>query len=162
MAYTYHEQFGIDVTILRYFTVYGPAGRSDMSVLRFIKWIDEGTPITIFGDGTQSWDFTYVEDIARGTVAAMRPLGYEIINLGGGKRPRTLQEMIRILESLLGKKAKLDCRPFHSADMKETSADVSKARRLLDWKPTVDLGEGLKESVDWYRSNLDWMQDIEV
>ena len=85
IAYTYHHQFNIDV-IVRYFTVYGPFGRPDMSVLRFIKWIDEEKPIVLYGDGTQSRDFTYIDDIARGTIAALeKNIGYEIINLGGGK-----------------------------------------------------------------------------
>lgn len=85
MAYTYHYLYGIDVSILRYFTVYGPAGRPDMSSFRFIKWINEGLPLEIFGDGSQERDFTYVDDIARGTIKALKPLGYEIINLGGNK-----------------------------------------------------------------------------
>ena len=83
MAYVYHYLYGIDVTILRYFTVYGPAGRPDMSPFRFIKWIAEGTPIRLYGDGSQSRDFTYVDDIARGTVLALKKTGYKIINLGG-------------------------------------------------------------------------------
>jgi len=85
MAYTYHYLYGIDVSILRYFTVYGPAGRPDMSSFRFIKWINEGLPLEIYGDGSQERDFTYVDDIARGTIKALKPLEYEIINLGGNK-----------------------------------------------------------------------------
>ena len=77
MAYTYHYLYGIDVSVVRYFTVYGPAGRPDMSVFRFIKWIDEGKPMEIFGDGTQSRDFTYVDDIAEGTIKAMKKVGFE-------------------------------------------------------------------------------------
>lgn len=162
LAYTYHHQFGIDATVLRYFTVYGPAGRPDMSVFRFIKWIDEGTPITVYGDGTQSRDFTFVDDIARGTVAALAPVGYEIINLGGGKRPRTLLDMIAILEALLGKKATLDCRPFHSADMLETSANISKAKEMLGWEPEIDLEEGLDRCVQWYRDQSSWVTALPV
>lgn len=78
MCYTYHYLFGIDISVVRYFTVYGPAGRPDMSIFRFIKWIDGGTPIELFGDGTQARDFTYVDDIANGTIKALRPVGYEI------------------------------------------------------------------------------------
>src|SRR4029077_11883535 len=87
MCYSYHYIYGIDVSVLRYFTVYGPAGRPDMSIFRFIKWIDEGTPIMLNGDGSQSRDFTYIDDIASGTVKALKKVGYEIINLGGGKNP---------------------------------------------------------------------------
>ncbi|MEQ1839969.1 MAG: NAD-dependent epimerase/dehydratase family protein, partial [Verrucomicrobiales bacterium] len=90
MAYTYHHLYGIDSTVCRYFTVYGPASRPDMALLRFIRWIDEGTPIEMFGDGEQSRDFTYVDDIARGTILAMKPVGYEIINLGAGNQPVTI------------------------------------------------------------------------
>ena len=87
MAYSYRKLYQIDVSVVRYFTVFGPAGRPDMSIFRFIKWIDEGMPIEMFGDGSQSRDFTYVGDIARGTIAAIEHVGYQIINLGGGRNP---------------------------------------------------------------------------
>ena len=93
LAFTYHHLHGLDVSIPRYFTVYGPAGRPDMSVFRFVRRIAEGEPIVVFGDGTQSRDFTFVDDIARGTIAALRPLGYEVINLGGD-RPVLLATII--------------------------------------------------------------------
>ena len=93
LAYTYHHLHGLDVTVFRYFTVYGPAGRPDMSVFRFIRRIAEGEPIVVFGDGTQERDFTYVDDIARGTIAGLEPLGYEVINLGGD-RPVRLSAII--------------------------------------------------------------------
>ena len=104
MAYSYHKLYQLDISVVRYFTVFGPAGRPDMSIFRFIKWIDEGLPIEIFGDGSQSRDFTYVDDIARGTIAATQDLGYEIINLGGGRHPVSLNTIISKLEELLGKK----------------------------------------------------------
>ncbi len=162
MAYTYHYLYGIDVSVVRYFTVYGPAGRPDMSIFRFIKWIDEGKPIKLFGDGTQARDFTYIDDIAKGTVLAMRDLGYEIINLGGGRNPVSINEVINKIESLLGKKAKVERQEFHKADMKETWADIEKAERLLGWKPEVDLDEGLRRTVDWYKENKDWLKDISL
>ncbi|MEM9588693.1 MAG: GDP-mannose 4,6-dehydratase [Planctomycetota bacterium] len=160
MAYTYHHLYGIDVSICRYFTVYGPAGRPDMSVFRFIRWIDTGTPIELFGDGEQARDFTYVDDIAIGTVAALKPVGYEIINLGGGEKPVTINAMIGMLESMLGKKAKVNHKAFHQADMKVTSADISKAGSLLGWKPTVTLEQGLQASVDWYREHQPWSGEL--
>lgn len=162
MAYAYHHLYGIDVSICRYFTVYGPAGRPDMCIFRFIKWIDEGTPIELFGDGEQSRDFTYVDDIARGTIAAIRPLGYEIINLGGGGEPVTLNTVIEKLESLLDKKAKIVNKSFHKADMKITSADISKATELLSWKPHVSLDEGLQACVDWYNKNKPWSAQLSL
>jgi nucleoside-diphosphate-sugar epimerase len=162
MAYSYHHLYGIDVSILRYFTVYGPAGRPDMSPFRFIKWIQEGTPITLYGDGTQSRDFTYVDDIAKATILAEKEMGYQIINAGGGNNPVSLNTMIQILEELLGKKAIIDSKPFHKADMMTTWADISKANNLLGWEPEISLKEGLKRSVDWYLENIDWAKDIQV
>lgn len=162
MAYSYHKLYGIDVSVVRYFTVFGPAGRPDMSIFRFIKWIDEETPIEIFGDGSQSRDFTFVNDIARGTKAALKDVGYEIINLGGGRNPVSLLSIIEQLESLLGKKGKIDYKPFHIADLMETWADIEKAKSLLDWEPKVSLEEGLKHSVDWYLENREWLKEINV
>ncbi len=163
MSYTYHYLYDIDVTVVRYFTVYGPAGRPDMSIFRFIKWIDEGTPIELFGDGSQSRDFTYVDDIAKGTIkAAFKDVGYEIINLGGGKNPISLNEIISKIEKYLGKKAKIDYKPFHKADLKETWADITKAERILGWKPEIDIDEGLKRTIDWYIENRDWLKDIKL
>jgi UDP-glucuronate 4-epimerase len=123
MAYTYHRQYYIDVSILRYFTVFGPGGRPDMAPYRFVKWVLEGTPITLYGDGTQSRDFTYIDDIARGTILAEKPLGYEIINLGGGKEPVSINQFIQWIEELTGKKASINHQPVHSADMTSTRAN---------------------------------------
>jgi len=160
MAYSYHYLYGLDISVVRYFTVFGPCGRPDMSIFRFIKWIDEGLPLELFGDGSQSRDFTYVDDIARGTLAAMRPLGYEIINLGGGNNPLSINEVIRFIEQALGKKALIDSKPFHIADIKETWADISKANRLLDWQPKVSPLEGFQRSVDWYQANREWLRRV--
>ena len=161
IAYTYHHQFNIDVSIVRYFTVYGPAGRPDMSVLRFIKWIDEGKPIVLYGDGSQSRDFTYVDDIAIGTLAAtIKEVGYEIINLGGGKNPVAINLLISKIENLLSKKAELNQKPFHSADVDSTWADISKAGQLLNWQPTISLDKGLEKTVEWYYENKSWLKDI--
>ncbi len=139
--------------MVRYFTVYGPAGRPDMSIFRFIKWIDDGQPLELFGDGRQARDFTYVDDIAKGTIAALRPLGYEIINLGGGQNPTDLLTIIQMIENYLGKKAKIQNRDFHIADIKETWADISKAKRLLKWQPEVSLEVGIKSAVEWHLEN---------
>ncbi|NND96904.1 MAG: NAD-dependent epimerase/dehydratase family protein [Pirellulaceae bacterium] len=160
MAYAYHHLYDLDVSICRYFTVYGPAGRPDMCVFRFIKWIDEGTPIELFGDGQQSRDFTFVDDIALGTIAAISPDGYEIINLGGGEEPTSLNTVIAKLEDLLGKKATVTRQPMHKADMVSTSAEISKAERLLGWTPKTGLDDGLKASVDWYQENKPWSSQI--
>ncbi|HEV7733311.1 MAG TPA: SDR family NAD(P)-dependent oxidoreductase [Candidatus Binatia bacterium] len=162
MTYAFHHLYEIDATIVRYFTVFGPAGRPDMCIFRFIKWIDEETPMELFGDGSQSRDFTHVDDIARGTIAALKPVGYEIVNLGGGRNPIALTVIIDKLETLLGKKAKYDHKPFHIADIKETWADISKAERLLGWTPKIGIDEGLKQSVDWYKANKSWLKDVRL
>ena len=162
MAYSYHKLYQVDVSVVRYFTVFGPAGRPDMSPYRFIKWIAEGETIQMFGDGSQSRDFTYVDDIARGTIAAIQEVGYEIINLGGGRNPVSLNTIISKLEVLLGKKAMIDHKPFHVADLMETWADISKAKNLLGWEPQVSLDEGLEKSVQWYINNKNWLKEIIV
>lgn len=161
LAYSYHHLHGLDISIPRYFTVYGPAGRPDMSVFRFIRRIAEGESIVVFGDGTQSRDFTFVEDIARGTIAALRPLGYEIINLGGD-RVVTLRAVIDQISSLLGKTPQIEYRPAHPADVPTSSADVSKAARLLNWRPQVSIEEGLRRAVEWYRANRDMAMSLEL
>lgn len=159
MAYTYHYLYGIDVSIVRYFTVYGPAGRPDMSVFRFIKWIDEGKPLQLFGDGSQSRDFTYVDDIAIGSIKALKKIGYKIINLGGND-PYDINAMIALIEEYLGKKATIKNYDFHKTDMKATWADISEAKRILKWSPKISLEQGIKRTVDWYLNNKPWLSVI--
>lgn len=161
MVYTYHYLYEIDVTILRYFTVYGPGGRPDMSIFRFIKWIEEGSPLEIFGDGSQERDFTYVDDIARGTVKALKPLGYEIINLGNN-HPDKLSTAIELIEKYVVKKARFEYKEFQKADMKATWANIDKAKKLLDWQPKVNLEEGIKRTVEWTKDNWEWVQNISL
>ena len=133
-----------------------------MSPYRFIKWIAEGKTIQMFGDGSQSRDFTYVDDIASGTVAAIKGVGYEIINLGGGRNPVSLNTIIAKLEELLGKKSKINYKAFHIADLMETWADIEKAKNLLGWEPKVSLDEGLEKSVSWYMQNREWLKGVQV
>lgn len=154
MAYSYHFLYGMDISIVRYFTVYGPSGRPDMSVFRFIRWIKEGKPLELFGDGSQSRDFTYVDDIARGTIlAAKKNVGYEIINLGGGQNPISLVKIISILEEYIGKKAIIKNFDFHKADIKETWADIAKAEKILGWRPEISIEEGLKRTVESFENH---------
>ncbi|MBI5206386.1 MAG: SDR family NAD(P)-dependent oxidoreductase [Candidatus Firestonebacteria bacterium] len=161
MCYTYKYQYDIDVSIVRYFTVYGPAGRPDMSIFRFIKWIDQGETVEIFGDGAQSRDFTYVDDIAEGTIKALKEVKFEIINLGGNK-PYELKYALELIEKYLNKKAKIENKTFHKADIKATWADIKKAKDLLNWHPTVTLEEGIRRTVEWYRENREWMREIRL
>ncbi|MBU1862051.1 MAG: GDP-mannose 4,6-dehydratase [Candidatus Omnitrophica bacterium] len=158
-AYTYHYLYGIDVTIIRYFTVYGPAGRPDMSIFRFIKWIHEGEPVEVFGSGKQSRDFTYVDDIAQGTVKALRPVGFKIINLGGNK-PYTLNHVIRLIEKKLNKRAWIKRLPPQKADIKATWADIKAAKKYLAWSPKVSLEEGVGKAIEWYKENKKWVKNI--
>jgi nucleoside-diphosphate-sugar epimerase len=159
MAHAYHFLHGIDVTVFRYFTVYGPAGRPDMVMFRFTQWIKEGRPVCLNGDGSQSRGFTYVDDIARGTILGLKPLGYEIINLGGHESI-TINEMIARLEELLGETALVDRHPFHKADMLSNLADVTKARTLLGWEAQIDMAEGMRRLVEWYLAERSWARDI--
>jgi nucleoside-diphosphate-sugar epimerase len=159
LCHTYHFLYDMDITVVRYFTVYGPAGRPDMSLFRFVQWISEEQEVTVFGDGQQSRDFTYVDDIARGTIKALKPLGYETINLGSDK-PVVLMEAIHLIEEMVGKKASLDFQPRHPADVLSTWADITKAAQLLEWKPEYDFKRGLESLVHWYQTNRAWAKEV--
>lgn len=160
-AYSYHHLYGLDVTVLRYFTVYGPAGRPDMVMFRFCQWIAEGKKVTITGNGEQSRGFTYVDDIVSGTLLALKPLGFDVFNLGGHEVV-TINELLAMFEERLGKKAVVEYIPSHRADVFENLADVSKARKDLGWEPKVSLSEGIDAMVDWYLTHRDWAKDIET
>lgn len=158
----YSHLYGFHAPVVRYFTVYGPAGRPDMSVFRFVRNISEGRPILLYGDGSQQRDFSYVADVARGTVfAAERVKGFEVINLGSD-RPVTLARLIEIIEKRVGKPATFDRRPMPRADVPATWADITKARKLLGWEPRVSLDEGIDACVAWYDSNRSWAKGIEL
>ena len=159
LSYTYHCLHGLDITVLRYFTVYGPACRPDMSAFRFVQWIREGQPVTVFGDGSQRRDFTYVDDIAAGTIAALRPLGYEVINLGSD-RPVAIIDIIRMIETQTGQSAQLEFRPAHPADVHATWADIQRARNLLQWTPKTSTETGFGELLAWYEANRAWASQI--
>ena len=158
LCYSYHFNYGMDMTVFRFFTVYGPAGRPDMSVFRFVRAIAEDEPLTLYGDGGER-DFTHVDDVAAGVIAGLRPLGHEIINLGGD-RPVKIAHLISLIEDSLGKKAEINVVSRPSVDVDSTWADISKARRLLDWQPQVDLESGVRDVVDWYLENRQWARDI--
>ncbi len=159
LCYSYHYLHGIDVTVFRFFTVYGPAGRPDMSPFRFVQWISEGHPVVVYGDGGQSRDFTFVDDVARGTIAGLKPIGYEVINLGSDS-PVVLMDMIHLVEELTGKKAKIEYKPSHPADVRATWADIGRAEQLLGWRPHSTFRDGFSALVDWYRDNREWAKEI--
>ena len=159
MSYAYHHLYGIDVTIFRYFTVYGPAGRPDMVMFRFVQWLAEGRTLKLNGNGEQSRGFTYLDDIAVGTILGLRKLGFEIINLGGHESI-TINQLIHMLEEMLEKKAIIESNPFHKADMLANLADIDKAGKLLGWEPKVSLKDGVQRLVDWYLQEREWASKI--
>jgi UDP-glucuronate 4-epimerase len=159
LAHSYHYLHTIDVSVVRYFTVYGPAGRPDLAIFRFVQWISEGRPVLVNGDGKQSRGFTCVDDIARGTIAALKPTGYEIINLGGHE-VITINDLIKLTEELIGRKAIVRYGPPNLADMFQNWADVSKAREMLGWQPQLTLREGIGQLIAWYRAEREWAKDI--
>jgi Nucleoside-diphosphate-sugar epimerases len=160
-CYSYHYLYGINTIIPRYFTVYGPLGRPDMSYFQFIKKIDSGEPITVYGDGKQKRDFTYVEDIAEATVACLNLEGFKILNLGNDN-PVELIYVINLIEKLLGKKAKINWQPRHPADIFATWADIKEAKQYIGWSPKVSIEKGISKTVQWYKENRDLLKDIKI
>jgi UDP-glucuronate 4-epimerase len=161
MCHAYHYLDGIDVSIVRFFTVYGPGGRPDMSMFRFAKWIYEETPLHLNGDGEQTRGFTYLDDIARGVIQALKPVGYEVINLGGHE-VISMNQLIAHLEKVIGKKAIIEYHEAHPADMRGNCADVTKARELLGWEPQVTLEEGIANLVAWYEQEREWAKLVKT
>jgi nucleoside-diphosphate-sugar epimerase len=159
IVHTYHHLFGLDATIVRFFTVYGPAGRPDMVMFRFAQWVAEGKTVQVTGDGSQMRGFTNLEDIADGVILALKPLGYEIINLGGHETI-TISELLEKIEQRIGKKARVDYIPRHPADVEANWADVTKAKTLLGWQPRVGLDEGITELVNWYMEQRPWASQV--
>jgi UDP-glucuronate 4-epimerase len=161
LCHSYHYLYDIDVSVVRYFTVYGPAGRPGMVMFRFTQWITEGKPLIVYGDGTQSRGFTYLDDIARGTILALKPVGYEIINLGGHQTIQ-INDLIRRFEVLIGKKAVIEHQPADKADMFASWADTHKAQKLLGWQPRYSLEEGLPKIVEWYMQERNWASQVDT
>jgi nucleoside-diphosphate-sugar epimerase len=159
LCYSYHYLYGLDISIPRYFTVYGPAGRPDMSIFMFIKNIDNGVPITVFGDGKQQRDFSYIDDIADGTLQCLQPFGYEIFNLGNDN-PVELMHVINMVEDALAKKASMKFLPRHPADVFATWADIEKSREKLKWYPKTTIEEGIKKTVQWYIENREFVNSL--
>ena len=158
---TYHFLYGIDVTILRYFTVYGPAGRPDMSPFKFIQQVIKGRPVIIYGDGGQSRDFTYVDDIARGTILGLKKVGFKIINLGNNN-PCKLNALLALISKQVGQRAKVKHLSFQKTDIKHTRADIGEAKKILGWRPQVSLEIGLKRTIRWHKENERFLSKISL
>ncbi|MEK7623017.1 MAG: GDP-mannose 4,6-dehydratase [Patescibacteria group bacterium] len=141
----------ISTTCLRFFTVYGPSGRPDMAPYLFTRAILNNQPIIRYGDGSTERDYTFIDDIVSGIIAAMqKQLKYEIINLGNNQ-PVKLNTFIKLIETIIGKTAKIIEKPRHPADVPRTFADIDKAEKLLNWKPMTDLKTGLTKFVEWFK-----------
>lgn len=152
ICHTYSHLYDIDMTCLRFFTVYGPRQRPDLAIHKFCKLIEAGQAIPVFGDGSMMRDFTYIDDILDGVTAAMKkPCGYEIYNLGES-RPIRLDELISRIEDALGKKAIIERLPNQPGDVNQTYADVSKAKKELGYEPATQIEVGLKRFVEWLRA----------
>lgn len=153
MAHTYNHLYKLPITNLRFFTVYGPRGRPDMAAFKFIDRIERGEPIDKYGDGSAVREFTYIDDIVAGVIAAIDRSGengYCIANLGGGAT-HTLNDLIATIEKHMGKKAVINQMPDQPGDVALTSADQQEAQRLLGFKPQITLDEGIRRTVEWYR-----------
>ncbi len=160
MGFSYSHLYGLRITMLRFFTVYGPRQRPDMAIHKFARLIDAGKPVPMFGAGDTVRDYTYIDDIIDGVVRSIdRPFSFEVFNLGAG-RTTELRGLIRILGAALGKMAAIEELPLQPGDALETLADISKARRMLGYEPSFQVEEGIRRFVDWLRNGETGRQSI--
>ena len=151
MAYAYHNLYDIPISCLRFFTVYGPRGRPDMAIFKFIEKISNDIPIQQYGDGTSSRDYTYIDDVIKGIISAMKkPHDFEVYNLGRSEGVM-LKDLIKIIEDVVGKKANIEYLPNQPGDVPITLADISKARKMLNYNPSISLKEGIAKTVAWFK-----------
>jgi UDP-glucuronate 4-epimerase len=153
LGHTWHHVYGMDVAMLRFFTVYGPRQRPDLAIHKFTRLIDAGRPIPVFGDGSTARDHTHITDILEGIMACTRrEFGFEIFNLGESRTVK-LSELIALIEAALGKPAIIDRQPLQPGDVPLTYADISKARVRLGYEPRMRVEDGIPLFVDWFRNN---------
>src|SRR5476651_2607058 len=153
LGHVYHHIYKMDVTMLRFFTVYGPRQRPDLAIHKFTKLITQGVPLPFYGDGSTERDYTFVDDIVAGVIAATKKeFGFEIFNLGESETI-SLSRMIELLENALGKKAIIDRQPLQAGDVPITFADISKARKMLGYNPQMKFENGIKLFAEWFRKN---------
>jgi len=154
LGHVYHHVYGMDVAMLRFFTVYGPRQRPDLAIRKFAALIDAEKKIPVFGDGSTARDYTYVTDILQGVLACTeREFGYEIFNLGESQTVK-LSRLIELLEQALGKKALIDRQPVQPGDVPLTCADISKARKKLDYHPSIKIEQGIPLFIDWFKRKV--------
>ncbi|RMH87294.1 MAG: NAD-dependent epimerase/dehydratase family protein [Calditrichaeota bacterium] len=161
LCHSYYYLYDLDISIPRYFSVYGPAGRPDMAYFKFMVAIDKGLPIPIYGDGTQARDFTYVDDVAEATVQSIELEGYNIFNVGDDN-PVELRRIIEMIEKGLNKQAKCEYHPRHRADNLVTWSDISRTRKLLNWEPRVKIEQGMEQVLRWYLENREWVRELDI
>lgn len=160
ILYTYHHLYGIDAFVLRYFTVYGPAGRPDMSIFKIFYAAFSGNEFPLYGDGSQRRSFTFIEDVVEGTIKAYEVMkGFEVINIGNPS-DEVLLNVISHVENLVGNKVKIRFFEFNRADVMETRANITKARKLLNWEPKTDIYTGLEITYKWFRENWSRIKKI--
>ncbi len=153
LGHVYHHVYGLDVVMLRFFTVYGPRQRPDLAIHKFVRLISTGAPIPVFGDGSAARDYTYIADILEGVLACTRQeFGFEVFNLGESETV-SLDRLIELLEGALGKKAVINRQPPQPGDVPITCADIAKARTRLGYNPSVKIEKGIPLFVDWFRQN---------
>ena len=152
LGHTYHHVYGLDVVMLRFFTVYGPRQRPDLAIHKFAQLISAGKPIPVFGDGSTARDYTYVEDTVDGILAVtQKQFGFQIFNLGESQTV-TLTHLIEVLENAIGKKAIIDRQPSQPGDVPITFANIAKARSLLGYNPHIKIEQGVPRFIDWFRN----------
>lgn len=161
LAYTYHYHFKINIAVLRFFTVYGPFGRPDMVIFKFIKSILDNNPITIYGDGNQTRDFTYVTDVADALVKSTTQKGFEIYNVGGGKAI-SVNDLLGLIEKYLNKKAIINNIKRDPSDIEHSLADIAKIKNKLNWNPKYNIKNGVIETGKWFLENQEFINSIEI
>lgn len=159
LCHSYHVLHQIHVGVLRFFTVFGPAGRPDMCLFRFVKWIIEGQQAIVHGEGLQRRDFTFVDDIVRGITASLSVSGFAVVNLGSGY-PVTLRHSIGLIEEITGRSALVKYQPRRPGDADLSWADNTRAGDLFGWRPRISHREGLEQMVRWYRDNQYWAKHL--
>ncbi len=156
--HVYHHLYGINIINLRFFTVFGPRQRPDLAIRKFVESIRDNKPVTLFGDGTSSRDYTYVADIVQGIFSAVEYLNnhervFEIINLGNSS-PISLAEMVNVIYDVMGSKPDIQYQPMQEGDVNQTFADIEKAKRLLNYHPSTSFKLGIQNFVKWYGQQL--------
>lgn len=161
LTYNYHYHFGLNTAILRFFTVYGPFGRPDMVIFKFLKSILDNSPITIYGDGEQTRDFTYVSDVSKALILSTNIKGHNIFNVGGGQSI-SVNKLIEIIEKYLNKKAIKEYIDRDPSDIEHSLADTTRIKNNLNWDAKTDIEEGIIQTCEWFLKNIEFISSIKI